>query len=122
MIPIPPITLAKIKISNSQLARKHFHVYILRKFIQLFKKTFYLFSEKGEGKEKEGQKHHRMVTSHAPPTRDLAHNPGMSPDWESNQLFGSQASTQSTEPHQPWRHLYFKKRQEKGDEFLWVHG
>ena len=38
----------------------------------------------------------------APSTGDLAHNPGMCPDWESNwQPFGSQASTQSTEPHQP---------------------
>ena len=30
------------------------------------------------------------------------HSPGMCPDWESNQRpFGSQASAQSTEPHQP---------------------
>ena len=36
------------------------------------------------------------------PSRDLARNPGMCPDWELNwQSFGSQASTQSTEPHQP---------------------
>ena len=36
------------------------------------------------------------------PTVDLACNPGMGPDWESNQgPFGSQASAQSTEPHQP---------------------
>ena len=35
-------------------------------------------------------------------TGDLACKPGMCPDWESNwRLFGSQASTQSTEPHQP---------------------
>ena len=41
------------------------------------------------------------VLSH-PPTGDLACNPGMCPDWESNQqLFGSQVSLQSTEPHQP---------------------
>ena len=34
---------------------------------------------------------------------DLAHDPGMCPDWESNRRpFGSQASAQSTEPHQPW--------------------
>ena len=33
---------------------------------------------------------------------DLAHNPGMCPDWESSQRpFGSQAGAQSTEPHQP---------------------
>ena len=42
-----------------------------------------------------------------PPTGDLAHNPGMCPDWESNQRpFGSQASTQSTEPHQPGYNTY----------------
>ena len=35
------------------------------------------------------------------PTEDLARHPGMCPDWESNQqAFGSQASTQSTEPQQ----------------------
>ena len=27
--------------------------------------------------EKEGEKHQRMVASHAPSTGDLAHNPGM---------------------------------------------
>ena len=43
-----------------------------------------------------------MVASYVPPTGDLGHNPGMCPDWESNQQpFGSQASAQSTEPHQP---------------------
>ena len=53
----------------------------------------------GERKE---EKHQCVIASHTPPTRDLACNPGMCPDWESNQqLFGSQASTQSTEPHQP---------------------
>ena len=37
-----------------------------------------------------------------PPTGDLAHNPGMCPDWESNwRPFGLQAGSQSTEPHQP---------------------
>ena len=37
-----------------------------------------------------------------PPTGDLACNPGMCPDWESNQQsFGSQAHAQSTELHQP---------------------
>ena len=34
------------------------------------------------------------------PTGDLSQNPGMCPDWESNQRpFGLQADTQSTEPH-----------------------
>ena len=37
-----------------------------------------------------------------PPIRDLAHNPGMCPDWEWNlHPLGLQACAQSTEPHQP---------------------
>ena len=37
-----------------------------------------------------------------PAPGDLAHNPGMCPEQESNQQpFGLQAGTQSTEPHQP---------------------
>ena len=65
-------------------------------------KRFYLFIfREGKG-EKEGEKHQCVVASHEPPTGDLAHNPGMCPDWESNQQpFGSQAGTQSTERHQP---------------------
>ena len=36
------------------------------------------------------------------PTRDLACNLRMCPDWELNQQpFASQAAAQSTEPHQP---------------------
>ena len=51
-----------------------------------------------------------MAASHVPPTGDLAHNPGMFPDWESNQQpFGSQASTQPTEPHQPEPIILFLK-------------
>ena len=49
------------------------------------------------------------------PTRDLACNPGMCPDWESNlQPFGSQAVTQSTELHQPG--LFLKNITEEGPE------
>ena len=45
---------------------------------------------------------HRLVASHKPPAADLARNPSVCPDWESNwEPFGLQASTQSTEPHQP---------------------
>ena len=55
-----------------------------------------------------GEKHPYMVASGAPPTGDLAHNPDMCPDWELNQqLFGSQAGTQSTEPHQPGLKIIF---------------
>ena len=56
----------------------------------------------GREGEREREKHKCVVASHMLPTGDLAHNPGMYPDWESNQLpCGSQASAQSTEPHQP---------------------
>ena len=54
----------------------------------------------GEGKR--GENHPCVVASHVPLTGDLTHNPGMCPNWESNQQpFGLQASIQSTEPHQP---------------------
>ena len=39
----------------------------------------------GREGEKEGQKHQCVVASQTPPTGDLACNPGMCPDWESNQ-------------------------------------
>ena len=52
--------------------------------------------------EEEREKHQCMAASHGTPTGDLAHNPGMCPDQESNrQPFGSPAGAQSTEPHQP---------------------
>ena len=67
-----------------------------------FKILFYFFLERGEWKEREGEKHQSMVAFLAPPAGDLTHNPGMCPGWELNQeQFGSQASAQSTEPHQP---------------------
>ena len=37
-----------------------------------------------EGK-REGEKLQCVVASHMPPTKDLPHNPGMCPNWESNQ-------------------------------------
>ena len=69
--------------------------YFLKDFI-------YLFLEIGEEKEKEGEKNQCVVAAWVPPTADPACNPGMCPDWESNQRpFGLQASAQSTEPHEP---------------------
>ena len=76
-------------------------------------KIFYLFifrAEKGGGKR--GRETSCVVSSGAPHTGDLAHNPGMCPDWESNpRPFDLQGGTQSTEPHQPERiaqSLFFK--------------
>ena len=50
-----------------------------------FKEFIYLFLERGREGEREGENHQCAVASHAPSTGDLAHNPGMCPDWESNQ-------------------------------------
>ena len=74
----------------------------LKKYIMYFSffKRIYLFifRERGKQGESEGEKHQCVVAFHMPPTRDLACNPGMCPDWELNrQPFGLQAHTQSTE-------------------------
>ena len=54
------------------------------KVINLFFLRFYLFfrwGREGEGREKTSM----CFASSAPPTGDLACNPGTCPDWESNQ-------------------------------------
>ena len=72
-----------------------------------FLKNIYLFifrqrGRKGEREEEIILPYQCVVASHMPPTGDLACNPGMCPDWESNQgPFDSQANPQSTELHQP---------------------
>ena len=49
-------------------------------FLSFFNKYFiYLFLERGREGEREGEKHQCVVASGAPPTEDLAHNPGMYP-------------------------------------------
>ena len=51
----------------------------------------FIFRERGLEREREGQKHQCVVASHAAPTGDMACNPGMCPDWESNRRpFGLQ--------------------------------
>ena len=59
-----------------------------------FFKRFYLFRFRDRGREgaRNGEKH-PSVACQALPTGDLAHNPGMCPDGESNlQPFGLQSS------------------------------
>ena len=51
----------------------------------IFLKIIFLFRDRGREGEREGEKHQCVVASRTPPTRDLSHNPGMCPDWESNQ-------------------------------------
>ena len=61
-----------------------------------------MFRQRGREEERQGGKHQCVVASPMPPTRDLSCNPGMCPDWESNQRpFGLQGGAQTTEPHQP---------------------
>ena len=79
-----------------------FQLYSFLFNVTFFKDFIYLFLERGEGREKEGEKHQWVVASHMPPTGDLACNPGMCPDWELNQRsFALQACAQSAEPHHP---------------------
>ena len=60
-----------------------------------------------------------MVASCVPPTGDPARNPGMCLDWESNwRPFGSQAGTQSTEPHEPGLRVSFLRQMFLGAHML----
>ena len=45
-----------------------------------------------------------------PPAGDLAYNPGMCPDWESNLRPFISAGAQSTEPYQPGQDLFFNSK------------
>ena len=68
----------------------------------------FIFRERGRKGEREGETYQCVVVSRAPATGDLARNPGMCPDWESNwRPLGLQVGTQSTEPHQPEQKFTF---------------
>ena len=78
----------------------HFFFFFCRFYLFIF------FREEGREKESERnivvQDKQRSVASLRPPPGDLVCNPGMCPDWELNwRPLGLQASTRSTEPHQP---------------------
>ena len=74
-----------------------------------FLKILFIYFQRGEGREKKGEKHQRLreksisCLPHTPPTGDVAGNPHMCPGRESitSDLFGWKASAQSTGPHQP---------------------
>ena len=79
-----------------------------------FSKDFIYFLERGEGRDKERERNtdvwekHRSVTSHLPPTGNLARSPGMCPDWELNRRpFCVQGDAQPTEPQQPGQYNRF---------------
>ena len=52
--------------------------------INLLRFYLFIFRQKGREGEREEEKHQCVVASHVAPTGDLACNPGMCPDWDSN--------------------------------------
>ena len=88
----------------SETVENHFNECTIFHFLKGF---IYLFLERGKGRRKR-EKYQCVVASHAPSIGDLACNPSMCPDWESNQRpFGLQARAQSTEPHQLGHSILF---------------
>ena len=76
--------------------------------VYFFLNFIYIFLERGRGLGRETSVYGCL--SHGP-IGDLACNPGKCPNWESNQgPFGSQADTQSTEPHEPGLKYFFKEK------------
>ena len=56
----------------------------MQKILKIF--NLFISRERGrEGEREKREKHPCVVASHTPPTGYLACNPGMYPDWESNQ-------------------------------------
>ena len=92
------VSYNKIQSLNTfdQLSPNFYFLFLFFKFV-VFKILFFFL----EGKENERERKQCVVVSCTPPTGNLASNPGMWPDWESNQQpFGSQARTQTTELYQ----------------------
>ena len=94
------------------LKRKKIFCQLAILFIKYIFFRVYLFLERGEGRKEERERNidvqekYWFVASCTSPTGDSACNPGMFPDWELNWwLFGLQAGTQSSEPHQPGHQL-----------------
>ena len=86
------------------------NTYVWTDMFIFFKVYIYLFLERGWEGKREGEKHQCVVASHAL-YGDLAHDPGMCPDWESNWWpFGLQAGAQCTELHQPGLNWHVKEK------------
>ena len=59
--------------------------YLVDFFCYFLKKLYlFIFRERERDGERERGKHQCVVSSHTPSTGDLAHNPGICPDWQSN--------------------------------------
>ena len=81
-------------------------------FLKIIYLFIYLFLDTGEVREEERKRNVNVwLPLMCPLLGTLACNPGMCPDWELDQQpFGSQAGTQSAEPHQPGLRSYFLLR------------
>ena len=75
------VELSPVNTSQHHFSHSNFFSLLLKK---CFKDFIYLFLERGKGKKKEGEKQQCVVASRVPLTGDLAHNPGMCTDGESN--------------------------------------
>ena len=70
----------KIPLGNEDIPYEvHYHKQFFKRFY------LFIFEQRGKEGEREGEKHQCVVASGKIPSRDLARNPGMCPDWESNQ-------------------------------------
>ena len=105
------ISLSIIPSGSSFLQIARFHSFFMAEKIYIFTisflKIFYLFifRERRKG-ERERENHQCVGASCVPSIGDLACNPGMCPDWESNQQrFGSWASQHSIHWATPARHF-----------------
>ena len=107
-VSLPPLLRDAEKVQLLSFSCLLFFSSIALFFFLSFTFSFFLnilFLERGEGRE--GEKHQCVVASCMPSNGDLACNPGMYPDWESNQWpFGLQVSAPSPEPHQPGQALF----------------
>ena len=98
--------LDPVDITLDTFLGSNFQVFVFWVFFLRF--YVFIFREKRREGEREGEKHPCVVASCTPPTGNLAHNPGMCPDWELNHRpFGSRARNQSTESHQPGVNFQF---------------
>ena len=76
-------------------------------FLKILFIFFFIFRERRREGEREDEKQQYVVASCTPATGDLAYNPSMKPDWQSNlQPFASQAHAQSIDLYQPWLNIF----------------
>ena len=82
-------------------------------FIYYFRFDLFIFRERwreGDGGRQRERNTDQLPLAGTPLPRHLAHHPGICPDRELNLWpFSPQASTQSTEPHQPGSKTSFKR-------------